>query len=59
MGEVFALGKLLSSRQGKPDGGLDGSPYTKHIPSGRGISLPIAGLAGMFVQHCRAEGLAL
>lgn len=59
MGEVSGLGKLLSSRQGKPDGGLDGSHYTKHIPSGRGSSLPTAGLAGMLVQHCRAEGLAL
>lgn len=59
MGELSGLGKLLSSTQGKPNGGLDGSPYTRHIPSGRGSSIPTAGLAGMLVQHCRAEGLAL
>lgn len=59
VGEVSGPGKLLSGRQGKPNGGLNGSCYTRHIPRGRGSSLPTAGLAGMLVQHCGAEGLDL
>lgn len=56
MGEVSGLGKLLSTREEKPNGGLDGSPYTRHIPSGR-ITHSWAGWNA--VQHCRAEGLPL
>lgn len=56
MGEALGLGKMLSGTQGEPNGGLDGSPYTKYIPSGTGSSLPSAGLAGALQGFMTPQG---